>query len=545
MKGKVLTKEIFTSSYKLPSLSELTLEQKIAQILGIAVFTKNTWDTKNPNALEKFVANYGIGQIHLAYGNLNQTLGWMDHLQELAMQKSGIPIFFAADCEQGLPHSFKFGTELPWQMALGASDNPNYAYFAGSIAGKEARAAGIDMIYGPVSDVTTNSNNMLIMNRSFGSNPEKVAEFVENYVQGCQNYGVIATLKHFPGHGQAVEDSHVALPIDDSSLDFIEKNHLVPFIAGIKAGARAIMTGHIVMSTLDKFLPATVSSAVIYDILRKKLGYNGLVITDSMNMWAIKKFLPKKREEYAVEAILAGCDLVLHPGEYEQALNIFKRNLEQGTLSEKQLNQAVARVLAAKEWVLPYKLKQDNNETEATFQDDQRENAAQQMAASSITLLPGSSFEVLPTYSMNILNIIDNNKHDIPVSLKFSEIILQERPESQSYTISETMSEEQCQSILTQIQQSHKPIILVILCPMMWFKGRALLPPTLLQKINEATKHSEVHSTIVFGNPYIAKELPGKIKYCGYGPSVSSQKSGAEVLLGYYPAKGRLPVIWE
>jgi beta-glucosidase-like glycosyl hydrolase len=322
-------------------VTQLTLDQKIAQVLAYGIFPEN-FDPARPNRITDFIKRYGIGSIHLAYGTFEQVCRAVNLLQEMAIQACGVPILIAADCEQGVPHSFSFGTELPWQMALGASQDPEMAYQAGLITGREARAAGIELVYGPVADVITDSKNKGIMTRAYGSEPERVADFVAAYVRGLQSTGVLATLKHFPGHGTALEDSHVALPVDESSADFIQRVHLAPFRAGMEAGAAAVMTGHVVYPALDPQRPATLSSAILEKLLRHELGFEGLLITDSIHMEAIRKLLNQSRHSSTIEALQAGADLVLHPSRLEGTRKAIFEALEQGNLTESRLDQAVA-----------------------------------------------------------------------------------------------------------------------------------------------------------------------------------------------------------
>lgn len=540
---------ILPDNYKLPDISQLTIEQKIAQVLGFVVvpWKYETWKTRKPsefNALEKFIAAYGIGQIHFGYGSLEQRLDCIEHLQQLALEKSGIPIFFGADCEQGISYHCMFGTELPWQMAIGATQNTDYAYWAGVITGKEARASGLDIVFGPVADVITNTKNSIISIRSFGSDPNMVSEFVVNYVRGCQEQGVIATLKHFPGHGQVTEDSHLTLPIDSSDLSFIEQYHLPPFIAGIKAGAKAIMTAHTVLSCVDR-IPATISHPIMTGLLREKLGFQGLIVTDSMQMNAISQCMPQPVEYYAVEAIKAGCDIALHPGQCEIIMDIFKKALDEGRLTEAALDLAVQHVFAAKQWVLPYQIHPDETIAEEFFQDQNRIDMAETMAMSSVSVMPGSSFETLPNCACDIVSIIEDEQHNPCLKPLFVDILLEHRPQSSAYKIMENMSDAKWNQLLGQMQDTQRPIVLALFCGSLWFNGRTFLPADLMEDIMRLSKNRLVHSTIIFGCPYMAKNLPGKVKYCAYGATTSAQKAGAAVILGHYPAKGKLPVIWE
>lgn len=539
------TKKLFPANYKLPNVSQLTVEQKIAQILGLVVLPCMPKDRDERISLETFISHYGVGHIHLGYGDLQQVFNCIYSLQKLALDKTGIPIFFGADCEYGIPYNFGFGTELTWQMGITATQNLDNAYQAGVITGKEARAAGLDVVYGPVADVMTNPKNSIITIRSFGSDPEVVSQYVANYVRGCQEQGVIATLKHFPGHGQVTEDSHRTLPVDTSDMAFIEKYHLPPFIAGIQAGAKAIMTSHIVFPCMDNNLPATVSPAIMTGLLRKKLGFQGLVITDNMAMNAISQCLTQTQEEYAIEAIKAGCDIVLSPGRYENLIDMFKRALDSGYLSEQALDLSVSHVLSAKQWVLPYHLNPDEHITEVFFQDQHRAEIAEQMAKDSITLMPGYTFEKLPDVtSYNIISVLDSSVYyyDNP---EFVTTILQRYPKSVVYKITENISNAKLSSIKEQLIAVKCPTIIAIFCNLLWFNGLTYLSDRLIENCEWLAEDYGIHATILFGSPYMLKHLPGKIKFCAYGASAAVQKACALAILGEIPISGKLPVVWE
>ncbi len=190
---------------EIPPLRSLTTDQKIAQVLAGPLFATSPLDARTPQPIEAFVANHGIGSIQLARGNLEQTRTWVARMQRLAIDASGIPVVFGTDCEVGLPCSFSFGTELPWQMGLGAAGDADLAYRAGLVVGREARPAGIDMVYGPCADVIDDARNAGIMARAYGSDPQAVSLLVARTVEGLQACGVVATPKHFPGHGKALE----------------------------------------------------------------------------------------------------------------------------------------------------------------------------------------------------------------------------------------------------------------------------------------------------------------------------------------------------
>jgi len=225
--------------------------------------------------------------------------------------KSKLPLLIGADFERGTAMRLDEGTSFPTAMALAAAGNPEDAYTMGKITTLEARAVGIQWIYAPDSDVNNNPDNPIINTRSFGENPQKVAEYVSAFIRGVRENGGLATAKHFPGHGDTAADSHIDLPVIHADRERLESLELVPFRAAIAAGADSIMTGHLSIPALepDSNTPATLSSNILTGLLRKELGYQGLVVTDAMDMGGITvRFAPG---EAAVRAFVAGVDALL------------------------------------------------------------------------------------------------------------------------------------------------------------------------------------------------------------------------------------------
>src|SRR4029077_93855 len=220
--------------------------------------------------------------------------------------KSKLPLLIGADFERGTAMRLDEGTSFPTAMALAAGGNSKDAYTMGKITALEARAVGIHWIYAPVSDVNNNPGNPIINTRSFGEDPQRVAEYVAAFVRGVQENGGLATAKHFPGHGDTAADSHIDLPVIRADKDRLENLELIPFRSAISSGVGSIMTGHLSIPALepDPNTPATLSNNVLTGLLRDELHFEGLVITDAMDMGGITtRYAPG---EAAVRAFLAG-----------------------------------------------------------------------------------------------------------------------------------------------------------------------------------------------------------------------------------------------
>ena len=309
----------------------LTLDEKIGQLI-VPSFESSflSTDSDTFDALVRLVREYHVGGFHVfgasqpappvllnpGYGTviLGQPLSaafLINRLQAL----SAIPLLNTADFETGAGFRLAGATAFPRQMAIGAiapGEDLRLVREEARITAIESKAIGVHVNFAPIADVNNNPRNPVINTRSYGEDPARVASLVAAYVQGARDGGMIATLKHFPGHGDTDVDSHLGLPVitfDRARLDRLE---LVPFRRGVEQGAGAVMAAHIELRALDPTpaTPVTFSAPVLRRLLRDEIGFGGLVYTDSMSMDAVAKLLPP--EEGAVRALLGGADLVLH-----------------------------------------------------------------------------------------------------------------------------------------------------------------------------------------------------------------------------------------
>ena len=259
-----------------------------------------------------------------------------------------LPLLNAADFETGVGFRLRGGTTFPRAMAFGAAGDEGLAFEAGRITAVEARALGVHVNFAPVADVNNNPRNPVINTRSFGEDPAVVGRLAAAWVRGLTAGGMVATLKHFPGHGDTDVDSHRRLPLIAHPRARLDRVELPPFRAGIAAGAGAVMTSHVALPGLDpgSIRPATVSAPVVTGLLRRDLGFNGLVYTDSMRMRSITNRL--STAQAAVAAVAAGHDVVVHAPDDAAAFNGLRRAVERGALTEGRIDASVRRILAAK-----------------------------------------------------------------------------------------------------------------------------------------------------------------------------------------------------
>lgn len=334
-------------------LSDMTLEQKIGQIMiigfdGVAV----------DDGLRQMIRDYHIGGVILFARNVQspqQVAELTNELQKIAIDSGSPGLFIAIDQEGGrvarLTENTGF-TEIPGAMAIGATNDPANAKLAAQILAREMKAVGLNADFAPDLDVNNNPANPVIGVRSFGSDPQKVAEFGVAFIDGLQSEGVLAFGKHFPGHGDTGVDSHIDLPIVPHDRARLETVEFVPFKAAIQANVAGIMSAHVTFPAIDPTpgMPATLSKLALTDLLRNEMGYNGLIITDSLEMGALASN-GNPAPLAAVKAFEAGADLLLFNRDYslhKQAFDGLLAKVKSGEISEQRLAESVRRILAVK-----------------------------------------------------------------------------------------------------------------------------------------------------------------------------------------------------
>jgi beta-N-acetylhexosaminidase len=357
MRGFIAVISLFLmmSSLALPEGTDL--DAKIGQMLMV-------WfeGPEVGSKVESIIRDFNVGGVVLFRwaGNLEtaeQIAELTSGIQNVAKQENRPPLFISLDQEGGNVVRIPGATDFPGNMALGATEREDYAYSVGNIIGNELSALGINMDLAPVLDVNVNPDNPVIGLRSFGEDPELVSKLGSAYVRGLKDSSVISVGKHFPGHGDTATDSHTGLPVVNYSADVLERIHLKPFSAAIKQGLPCIMTAHIIVEALDKERPATLSEAVLTELLRKRMNFKGVIMTDAMNMAAISQYYGPM-ERASVEAIKAGADIVLMPqreddwyGSIKSTIDEIKKAVVSGEISEKRIDESYARIMNLKKGI--------------------------------------------------------------------------------------------------------------------------------------------------------------------------------------------------
>jgi beta-glucosidase-like glycosyl hydrolase len=257
------------------------------------------------------------------------------------LRRAERPLLLASDLERGAGQQIEGLTEFPPPLALAALDDAAAVRWVASVTAREARAVGVNWIFAPVADLDVLPENPIVQTRAFGSDPQRVATLVRSWIEGCQAAGALACAKHFPGHGRTTVDSHVTLPVVDAGRDTLESTDLVPFGVAVEAGVASLMTAHVAFPALDPDTrPATVSPGILGD-LRRRLGFDGLVVTDALIMDGA--MTGRRESDAAVEAVRAGVDVLLYPNDPRRVCDALDQAVGVGTLPRERLAEALAR----------------------------------------------------------------------------------------------------------------------------------------------------------------------------------------------------------
>jgi len=538
------------------TLSTMSIEEKVGQLFVpdvVAVY--NHSDSPVRRYAIELIRKYHVGGFVLAGGTVSDIALMTNVLQ----RESRLPLLINADLEGGLGFSHPWthlrgrGPELPKyipgggtaftsMMAVGATGNPQYAYDIGRITARESRAVGIHWTNSPVADVNNNPENPIINTRSFGEDAVRVAAFVEAYVRGVQEGGVIATMKHFPGHGDTKEDTHIKLPL----LQFDEKRifsiELVPFKAGIAAGAKAVMTAHIALPRIDPTnRPSTLSYPIISGVLREKLGFHGIVITDGMTMQGVTDHYGA--DEAAVLAIEAGADCVLVPNQFENAYNGVLAAAKSGRIAIPRLDASVRRILEAKSWVGLDRDRFVNIEHVADIVGaPESDSLAQTIADAAVTLLRNNNGIVPLDRSSRAHVVTVSDDFNAQAGEELARVLSAGLSSVQCSHLFAESRDEVLQKIIRELKNADIIIVGLYLSIGAW-KGRVEIPTSLATFLDQLqTLHKHV-ITVAFGDPYVIAKVPKTdVTLAVYSGSLRGERSVGKALLGNIDITGKLPV---
>lgn len=531
-------------------LAKMSLGEKLGQMVMVYYWGRFT-STEDPDFREllREVKESHIGGLILQAqrtptgverSQVYPTAALSNELQRAAK----IPLFVAADFENGTSMRLADGTSLPSAMAVAATGDPRDAYTAGKITAIEARTAGLNWIFAPDSDVNDNPDNPIINTRSFGEDPVRVSEFVAQFIRGVQQNGAMATAKHFPGHGDVNTDSHISVPVVPGDLAELNRVELVPFRAAISAGVGAVMSGHLVVPALepDTNIPATLSPHILTDLLRKKMGFEGIEVTDALDMAGVTQI--DSPPNVAVRAINAGIDVLLIPPNPEAAILAMKEAVNSGELPVAKVNEAVRRILRAKAQLnLEQHRLVDLNRLNTIFGSPKFKNEAQNIAGRGITLIRDNA-KILPLDAAKpqrvLLVVISGDPDPYPGALIENE--LRARAASLQ-TIRMDANFTKASSVKLPAPDSYDVAIAAVTVKVADRKGSVGLPSEEIALLNALIAAPKPTIVASLGSPYLVAQFPNaKIWVAAFGTQDVVQRAMARALFGETAIAGQLPV---
>ncbi len=524
------------------SLAALSLEQKAAQMVMVRIYGRyHHPESSTFRRLEQQVRELGVGGVVLFDSDLQTVPRLLDHLQGQA----ALPLLVAADFERGINMRIRRGAvEMPWAMAIGASRSTAAARFLGEITAREGRALGVHWAFAPVVDVNNNPANPVINLRSFGEQPELVGELATAFIagargQGLQHGGMMTTAKHFPGHGDTAVDSHLGLPTLDFDFERLEQIELRPFRQTIAAGVDAVMVGHIAVPAIDPSGdPATLSPLLTHRLLRQRLGFEGLIVTDAMGMEGVAATWFGAA---AVRAVAAGTDVVLMPPDPRIAIQSLARAVAEGQLTEERLDHSVRRLLEAKARLGLHRQRLVGNKAVEQQVARPADSArALAIAQRSITVLRDAD-KHLPLHAESDPNLLlIEIEQGLRSSSRLATQLDRRKIAYRRWQLGPEISPQTLDKIIKSADE-HSHILLAA-----FIRPRADgvdLSPSQLDLAQRLAALDKPLLMVSLGSPYLLAQVPGVDTYfCAWGSDASSQAAAIGALFGEFDIGGQLPV---
>ncbi len=534
-------------------LDSLTVEQKAGQLVMPLII--GDFSPEGSDQFERIrtdIQEHEVGGVIVSVGSPVEVAAKLNRLQSM----SRLPLLVSSDLESGagfrfsgivrVPGTTVLGgaTSFPSLMAIGAARDPELAYLAGRVTGTEARAIGVHMPFAPVLDVNNNPENPIINIRSFGEDPERVAELGALFVEGLQESGVVATGKHFPGHGDTETDSHLALPIIHADRDRLDRIELVPFRAAIAKGMGAVMTAHIALPAVAEngTTPSTLSGNVLSGLLRDELGFDGLIVTDAMNMAAVDRRFG--RGEAVVRAIEAGADIILMPPDVGSAIGSIARAVRSGRVPESRLDASVRRVLRLKATLGLDTLRLVRLEdVPRNVGVPEHLAVAKRVAEQAVTLLrnEGNLLPLRGTRNARVLSVTYGRESDILAGRAFDRRVRETYRRLQTVRLNRDTDGSIYPGLSARARGSDLVIVSTYVNAVT--SGNERLVSEGFRSFVANLRESGVpHVVISFANPYVLREFPSVRAYMlAWGGTDASQVAAADALFGRIRIRGKTP----
>ena len=503
--------------------AKLSMDERIGQLYIVALYTNK--DQNHISGVRKLVEQERIGGIILMQDDAEQEIALVNEFQK----KSRVPMLFGMDAEWGLYQRIKTAHKFPWAMTLGAIQDNNLVYEMASKIAEDAKKMGIYWNFAPVVDVNTNPKNPIIGNRSFGSDVQNVIAKSLAYAQGLQDNGVLAAIKHFPGHGDTDVDSHLDLPVVKHSLERLNKIELAPFKALMDKKIGGTMIAHLYVPQLEKGknIPASISYDIVTNLLKNKFRYEGLVITDALNMNAVAKKYPAG--ELDLRAFKAGNDVLLFSQDVPTGKKLIKEAIQKGEISEKRLEESVKKILKTKYLLGLQNLRPLSSEgINNALNNDSHAKISEKLYANALTLLKDEK---------QLFPLREKEVYYLPLEEASHEAFLQEL--SKEIKVKK-ISFKEIQSI---------PENAVVIIGLHKDNSTAYKPYRVSWEskrlINQVKSRNKVILN-VFGSPYALQDVDISgisSVLVSYENNPLSMKATAEAYLGKQKINGRLPVV--
>jgi len=532
-------------------MKNMTLRDEVAQLVFIAFhgespntrsreyrkFVRLIHETKIGGLILNNVANGRVVQKAEPYA----VAAFLNRLQRMTT----VPLMVGGDFERGASMRLEGTTVFPHAMAFGAAGDPAFSRFEGEVTAREARALGVQWVYYPVADVNNNPDNPIINIRSFGENPQDVAAQVKAFIEGAhsdkKNY-VLATAKHFPGHGDTAVDTHMNLATIPADRDRLDRLELVPFRAAIEAGVDSIMTAHVAVPALaSPDLPATLSPAILTDLLRKQLGFRGLVITDALQMAGIANGFGTG--DACVRALEAGADTLLMPVDPDAAIKAVVAAVQSGRLSRQRIQESVIKILSAKEKVGLDKKRFVDVEAIGDIVDSPEANEkAQEIADRAVTLVRNGGNLVPLAAPEQACYVVMVESRFSTAGQVFTQEVRKRVAHAAVATLDPSMSRQDLDDAIGKLSacQSYAVAAFASVGANRGTVGLAGELPHAIEAIAAAGKPVALAA---LGNPYLLRDFPRVTAYLATFSTVPpSEIAAVRALFGEIHIRGHLPV---
>ncbi|UCD38046.1 MAG: serine hydrolase [Fidelibacterota bacterium] len=524
--------------------SDLTLRQQVAQLIMVRVegFYYSA-DNGYRRKVEKWVAEDQVGGLITFRGSVDGTFTNLRRFQRLAP----VPLLVASDFERGVGQQIEGATKFPSNMAVAATFDEQNAYQQGRVTALEARALGVHITFAPVMDVNNNPDNPIINFRAYSDDPALVTRMGSAFIRGAQDHGLVACAKHYPGHGNTATDSHTSLPLIPGSRTSLDQMELHPFRAATEAGVKMVMAGHIAVPGLDDSnLPATQSSKITEGILRGEYSFDGLIVTDGMEMGAITG--NHWTGEAGVRAIEAGNDMVLLPLYVDQTIDAIVKAVETGRLSRERIEASVNRVLDLKAELGLYEerrnLQREDIQTKVGLSEFG--DAARKIARESITLVKDEQnlVPIKPGRKQTLTHILismDDDLKDRTIAFWRDVEFTIGKKRVKTIFVNDKLSQAHIKELVKEARSTSITLVTALVRIHM-DKGVSTIDSTH-HELLKALRKANIRFTVAsFGSPYLPALKPIPAYLCSYAYGEGSMKAMADAVFGRVPITGQLPV---